>query len=75
VATYYLDAAEVQAEDVSERLLRTAAWRTLDGIHTMLELKLVKRQPVKRPGVSCRWCPLIDECDEDQAWLTDQIGR
>ena len=33
LATFYLDAAEAQAEDVSERLLRTAVRRTLDGIN------------------------------------------
>ena len=71
VATFYLDAAEAQAEDVTERLLLTAARRTKDGINAMLELKLATREPTKQPGVSCRWCSLAEECNEGQAWLAD----
>ena len=72
LATFYLDAAEAQAEDVSERLLRTAVRRTLDGIHRIIELQAEGRQPVRRPGVTCRWCPLADTCDEGQAYLSAQ---
>ena len=74
VATFYLDAAEAQAEDVSERLLLTAARRTKDGINAMLELKLATRDPGKQAGVSCRWCPLADDCTEGQEWLADARG-
>jgi CRISPR/Cas system-associated exonuclease Cas4 (RecB family) len=69
VATFYLDAGEAQTEDVSERLLRTALRRTLDGINAMIELEVEGRPPVKRPGRSCRWCPLAKGCDEGQAFL------
>ncbi len=69
VATYYLDAAEAQVEDVSERLLRTAVRRTLDGINAIVELESEGRPPVRRPGVTCRWCPLADTCDDGQAYL------
>lgn len=72
VATFYLDAGEAQTEDVSERLLRTALRRTLDGINAMIELELEGRPPVKRPGVSCRWCPLAVECDEGQRFLRER---
>lgn len=71
VATFYLDAAEVHPEDVSERLLRTAIRRTLDGINAMVELESEGRPPVRRAGVTCRWCPLADECAEGQAFLHD----
>ncbi len=70
LATFYLDAAEAQAEDVSERLLRTAVRRTLDGINRIVELHGEGRPPVRRPGVTCRWCPLATTCDEGQAYLT-----
>ena len=60
LATFYLDAAEAQAEDVSERLLRTSVRRTLDGINAIVELQSEGRPPVRRPGVTCRWCPLAD---------------
>jgi len=69
VATFYLDAGEAQTEDVSERLLRTALRRTLDGINAMIELEMEGREPVKRPGVTCRWCPLAPECEEGQVFL------
>jgi CRISPR/Cas system-associated exonuclease Cas4 (RecB family) len=69
LATFYLDAAEAQAEDVSERLLRSAVRRTLDGINAIVELESEGRPPVRRPGVTCRWCPLADNCDDGQAYL------
>lgn len=69
LATFYLDAGEAQTEDVSERLLRTAVRRTLDGINAMVELGSEGRPPVKRPGSSCRWCPLAEDCAEGQAHL------
>jgi CRISPR/Cas system-associated exonuclease Cas4 (RecB family) len=69
LATFYLDAGEAQTEDVSERLLRSAVRRTLDGINAIVELSAEQRPPVKRPGSSCRWCPIADTCDEGQAHL------
>ncbi len=69
LATFYLDAAEAQAEDVSERLLRTSVRRTLDGINAIVELQSEGRPPVRRPGVTCRWCPLAESCDDGQAYL------
>lgn len=69
LATLYLDTAETQAEDVSERLLRTAVRRTLDGVNAMIELEIEGRPPVKRPGVSCRWCSLRSGCEEGRAHL------
>jgi CRISPR/Cas system-associated exonuclease Cas4 (RecB family) len=70
LATFYLDAAEAQAEDVSERLLRTAVRRTLDAVNALVELEAEGRAPVRRAGVTCRWCPLADSCDDGQAFLT-----
>ena len=69
VATFYLDAAEAQAEDVTEAFLRSAARRTLDGIHNMVDLELEKRPATRRPGASCRWCPLSADCSEGSAHL------
>lgn len=70
LATFYLDAAEAQTEDVSERLLRSAMRRTLDGINAIVELQSEGRPPVRRPGVTCRWCPLADTCPDGRAHLT-----
>ncbi len=74
VATFYLDAGEAQTEDVSERLLRSALRRTLDGIHAMVELGTSVRQPVKRPGNVCRWCSLAEGCQEGTAYLAADGG-
>jgi CRISPR/Cas system-associated exonuclease Cas4 (RecB family) len=72
LATFYLDAGEAQVEDVSERLLRSAVRRTLDGINALVELEVEGRPPAVRPGVSCRWCVLADECGPGRAWLDGQ---
>lgn len=70
LASFYLDAGEPVVEDVNERVLRTASRRMLDGVNAEIELKIEGRDPVKRPGTSCRWCPLNDECAEGQKYLT-----
>ena len=59
LASFYLDVGEAQVEDVSEAVLRTAARRTLDAVHAVIELTVEGRPPVKRPGPPCRWCPLL----------------
>lgn len=69
VATFYLDAGVAEADDVSERLLHSAVRRTLDGIHAIIGLELEGREPVRRPGSACRWCPVSTSCDEGQAHL------
>jgi CRISPR/Cas system-associated exonuclease Cas4 (RecB family) len=67
LASFYLDVGEAQVEDVTESVLRTAARRTLDAVHTMLELTADARPPVLRPGPSCRWCQLLLTCDAGRA--------
>ncbi|MFK8024481.1 MAG: PD-(D/E)XK nuclease family protein [Ilumatobacter sp.] len=63
IATFYLDAAEAQVEDVSEAMLNTAMRRTLDAIEQLVQLHVERRPPTRRPGSSCRWCPLRTECE------------
>jgi hypothetical protein len=69
LASFYLDAGEPVVEDVNERTLQTAVRRTLDAIHAEIELRVEGRDPVKRPGASCSWCPLSAECAEGQQYL------
>lgn len=69
LASFYLDAGEPVVEDVTERVLLTASRRMLDAVHAEIELTVEGREPVKRPGVSCRWCPLASECAEGQEYL------
>ncbi len=69
LASFYLDAGEPVVEDVTERVLQSATRRTLDAINAEIELRIEGREPVKRAGVSCRWCPLASECEEGQTFL------
>jgi CRISPR/Cas system-associated exonuclease Cas4 (RecB family) len=69
LVTYYLDYAEADVEDVTEGALRSALIRTLEGIERHIELHVDRRTPVKRVGRACRWCPLLDECNEGAAFL------
>jgi hypothetical protein len=71
VATHYLDSGHLAVEDVTVDLLEAAVARTVDGIEAMVELKDPQRQLVKKPGPACSWCALAEDCDEGQAWLTD----
>jgi hypothetical protein len=69
LASYYLDAGDPVVEDVTERLLMSATRRMLDAVHAEIELRVEGREPVKRPGTSCRWCPLAPDCREGRAYL------
>jgi CRISPR/Cas system-associated exonuclease Cas4 (RecB family) len=71
LASYYLDAGEPDVEDVTEGVLRAGARRTLDAIHALIELTIEQRPPVKRPGTSCRWCPLLELCHEGTVHLSE----
>lgn len=78
LASFYLDAGEPVVEDVTERVLRTAARRMLDAVNAEIELTVEAREPIKRPGIACRWCPLATDCGEGQGYLqsrADDDGR
>jgi hypothetical protein len=69
LASFYLDAGQPVVEDVTEAGLLTAARRMLDAVNAEIELKVEHRPPSKRPGTSCRWCPLATGCEEGAAFL------
>ena len=69
VATYYLDYAEADVEDVNEKILEAALARTLAAVTRHAQLISGERDPVKRVSYSCRWCPLLNECEEGQSHL------
>lgn len=71
LASFYLDSGEPVAEDVTENVLRAATRRMLDAVNAEIELRVEGREPVKRPGASCRWCPLMRECAEGRAHLAN----
>lgn len=73
LASYYLDVGTADAEDVTEGVLRAALRRTLDAIDIEVDLVTDVREPTRRPGPTCRWCPLADDCEVGQAHLTAEF--
>ncbi len=74
LASFYLDAGDPVVEDVSERVLLSASRRMLDAVNAEIELRVEGRDPVKRPGTSCRWCPLSPDCAQGIAYLAGRPG-
>lgn len=72
LASYYLDAADAEVEDVTEGVLRSTVRRTLDAIDALVALHLEERPAIKRVGPQCLWCPINTECDEGRAYLSDR---
>jgi len=71
VATYYLDAARVLPETVTTDLLEAALRRTVDGADRLVALCHEGAAPALRPGPPCRWCPLLEDCEEGYAYDDD----
>lgn len=69
VASYYLDQGSLVEEAVTIDTLEAAAHRLVQGAELIVELTRDHRTPAYRPGPSCRWCPLLDECTTGQAHL------
>ena len=72
VASYYLDSALPQAEDVTVDVLFAAAHRTADGIIKIHQLTIGERAPTVKPSYGCTWCQLVDECAAGQQFLGTQ---
>lgn len=72
VASYYLDQAEAHPEDVTEGSLVAAARRTAAGVLRLIELHHEQAEPVRRPGPSCRWCPLAVDCEPGRDFLDEK---
>ena len=62
LASFYVDAGTVQVEAVDEDLLRSAIRRTGNSISRLVQLRLKKVQPERRPSGSCRWCTIAADC-------------
>ena len=72
LATYYLESATLDVEEVDENLLEVALRRTVDGIRRYAALHRrpgPPAEPLKRPGPPCRWCALRDNCAEGGEYL------
>lgn len=75
VATYYVDAARPEAEDITEPHLRSALRRTIDGIHKLVEVLHGGREPNRSPGPPCRWCPAKETCTDGQTYLNATVDE
>lgn len=64
LGSYSLDHARLDNEDVTEGVLQSAVRRTAHGALLIADLELKTRQPERRAGFQCRWCPKNDECAE-----------
>lgn len=69
LASYSLDAARLDAEDVTEGVLGAAVRRASAGIIAIAELVTKKREAQVRPGNQCRWCPINSSCEQGAAFL------
>ena len=75
LASYSLDSARLDDEDVTEGVLQAAVRRTAAGALAIAELQLRSREPVVRPGVQCRWCPVAEDCEQGQRHLRAMSGE
>jgi hypothetical protein len=69
LASYSLDSAAAETEEVTIEVLRSTLRRSLDGVERMVELRFEGRTPTRTPGPACRWCPCRRGCEVGRAWL------
>lgn len=69
VASYYLEAAKVAAEDVTETRLDAAVARTVAGVEALVALRAGRTDAVRRAGPPCWWCPVRTGCADGEAWV------
>ena len=69
LATSYLDSGQLFTEDVTVDLLHATVDRVVDAAGRIATLAAEERDPVKRPGIPCRWCSIQAECQEGTAFL------
>ncbi|HEX4819571.1 MAG TPA: PD-(D/E)XK nuclease family protein [Acidimicrobiales bacterium] len=69
VATYYLESAKPQPEDITVPLLQSAAERVVGAVDRWVALRTAAVDPVRKPGPVCRWCPVLASCEQGQAHL------
>jgi hypothetical protein len=73
LATYYLDAARVEPEDVTPAVLDAALARCIDGTRKLIEVLRADRAATVSPGAMCGWCPLRADCSEGTAHWTERM--
>jgi len=73
LATYYLDAARVEVEEVSPAVLEAALARTIDGARKLIEVLRAQRAAMVSPGGLCGWCPIRSDCSEGTAYWNERM--
>ena len=68
-ATFTVDSQRIDTEPVSIDTLRAAVRRLVEGAQLLDELDRQQRPPTKKTSNACRWCPLLESCDEGRAFL------
>ena len=71
IASYYLDQAHFVPEEVVEDTLTATIARVSDGVGRLMVLLHSGEEPSKLPGPACRWCPLLQTCDQGLAHLAN----
>ena len=69
LATYSLESARADVEEVTEGVLQSAVRRVVDGANAIYELTREEREPKLNPGSQCRWCPLKETCETGKQFL------
>lgn len=69
VATYYVDLARAEPEDISAGHLEAAARRVVDGVTKLVEVLHAGREAERRAGPPCRWCKLRPDCTIGTTYL------
>jgi len=71
LASYYLDQGRFHTESVNEELLFTTVRRIGDSINKMIDLETNDRDPIRLVGPQCRWCKVLDTCEQGRAHLDE----
>ena len=69
LVNYYLDAGQARTEDVTEDLLRSTVRRVTDAVERFVDLATGDREPRTVTSHACRWCPVLADCADGQAFL------
>ena len=69
LATYSLESARADVEEVSEGVLQSAVRRVVAGANAIYELTREDREAKLNPGSQCRWCPLNETCETGKQFL------
>lgn len=75
VASFYLDLGEARTEAVTEDLLDATVARTVDAARRLAALRAGTTEPQYRPGIPCRWCPVLADCAVGRAWLSTETDH